>query len=147
MQVKTNKQVVGFTCGAFDLLHPGHMHLLSRISDECDFVVVGLHTDPSIERPEKNKPVQSTFERYIQLMSLRNVNQVIPYDTEQDLINILATVDIHKRFLGTDYRFTKITGESICHDRGIELIFIPRLHSWSSSELRGRLCECKREPQ
>lgn len=145
MQVESNKQVIGFTCGAFDLLHPGHMHLLSRCAIECDYVIVGLHTDPSIERPEKNKPIQTTLERYAQLKSLKYVNEVIPYDTEQDLINIIATVNIHKRFLGSDYNYSSITGENICHERGIEMIFIPRLHSWSSSELRRRLGECERQ--
>jgi glycerol-3-phosphate cytidylyltransferase len=82
------------------------------------------------------------MERYCQLVSLRYVDEVIPYDTEQDLINLLATVKIHKRFLGSDYNYSKITGEAVCHDRGIELVFIPRLHSWSSTELRERLEKC-----
>lgn len=137
--------VIGFTCGAFDLLHPGHLHLLSRCSQECDRLVVGLHTDPSIERSEKNKPIQTSMERYYQLTSLRYVDEVIPYDTEQDLVNLLATLNIHKRFLGSEYGYTQITGESICHERGIELIFIPRLHSWSSSELRERLGLCAQQ--
>lgn len=143
--MQTNTNIVGFTCGAFDLLHPGHLYLLSRCADECDKLIVGLHTDPSIERPTKNRPVQTTLERYYQLMSLRFVDEVIPYDTEQDLINFLATKSIHKRFLGSDYSFSQITGEAICHERGIELVFIPRLHSWSSSELRERLNKCEQQ--
>ena len=133
--------IVGFTCGAFDLLHPGHLYLLKMASEHCDKLIVGLHTDPSIDRPEKNKPVQTTLERYIQLTSLPHVKQVIPYDTENDLENLFSVWKLDKRFIGSDYMDTDITGEDVCYQRNIEIVFIPRLHSWSSSGLRYRVRE------
>jgi glycerol-3-phosphate cytidylyltransferase len=129
----------GFTCGAFDLLHPGHIHLLSEARTMCDVLLVGLHTDPTIDRPEKNKPVQSTFERYAQLAVVEGIDHIIPYDTENDLLNLLATFPINVRFLGSDYEHRVYTGSAVCEKRDIEIVFIPRLHNWSSSELRGRL--------
>lgn len=133
--------IVGFTCGAFDLLHPGHLYLLKMASEHCDKLIVGLHTDPSIDRPEKNKPIQTTLERYIQLTSLPHVKQVIPYDTENDLENLFSVWKLDKRFIGSDYMDTDITGEDVCYQRNIEIVFIPRLHSWSSSGLRHRVRE------
>ena len=131
----------GFVCGAFDLMHPGHIHMLREAKNLCDNLTVGLHTDPSLERREKNKPIQSVFERYMQLSSLRLASQIIPYDTERDLYNMLATLDLQTRFLGSDYNSEakEITGWQLCIDRGITTTYIPRLHSWSSSELRNRL--------
>lgn len=131
--------IVGFTCGAFDLLHAGHLHLLEQASEQCDHLIVGLHTDPSIERPEKNKPIQTTLERFIQLDCLSAVNTIVPYDTEKDLHNFLATYKIHKRFVGSDYAYRSFTGIELCEERGIEIIYIPRLHSWSSTEIRKRI--------
>ena len=133
--------VNGFTCGAFDLLHPGHLYLLKMASEQCDKLIVGLHTDPSFERPEKNRPVQTTLERYIQLTSLSFVKQIIPYDTENDLENLLSICKLDKRFIGSDYEGVNITGEDVCYQRNIKIIFIPRLHSWSSSGLRHRVRE------
>jgi len=129
----------GFTCGAFDLLHPGHLHLLEVASEQCDVLIVGLHTDPSIDRPTKNRPVQSTLERFLQLQALSFVDIIIPYDTEKDLENLLATQGIHKRFLGSDYEHRSFTGREICEKRNIEMVYVPRLHTWSSSELRERI--------
>jgi len=131
--------IVGFTCGAFDLLHPGHLHLLDVASSQCDQLIVGLHTDPTIDRLEKNKPIQTVLERYMQLNALAAVDNIIPYDTELDLYNLLATLSIQKRFVGTDYQLRTFTGKDLCEDRGIEIIYVPRLHNWSSSELRSRL--------
>lgn len=129
----------GFTCGAFDLLHPGHLHMLSWAKTHCDYLVVGLHTDPTIDRPNhKHKPVQSTFERWSQLRALTCVDEVIPYDTERDLENLLATIDISVRILGSDYNGRDITGHKICESRKISTIYTPRLHDWSSTELRQR---------
>jgi glycerol-3-phosphate cytidylyltransferase len=110
-------------------------------SEQCDKLIVGLHTDPSIDRPEKNRPVQTTLERYIQLTSLPFVKQVIPYDTENDLENLLSVWKLDKRFIGSDYIDTDITGEEMCYQRNIEIVFIPRLHAWSSSGLRHRMNE------
>jgi glycerol-3-phosphate cytidylyltransferase len=128
----------GFICGAFDLLHPGHVILLADCAKRCDKLLVGLHTDPSIDRPEKNKPLQTTFERFIQLVYHKSVYHVIPYDTEADLCNLLATMDIQIRFLGSDYIGKTFTGLDICDARNIEIQYIDRYHSWSSSELRDR---------
>ena len=130
----------GFTCGAFDLLHPGHVHFIHEARKKCDFLIVGLHTDPTIDRPgSKNKPIQSVFERYLQLDGLSCVDLIVPYDTERDLVNMMATLDIQVRFVGTDYDGKKITGEDICGQRGIEVSYIPRLHDFSSTSLRERL--------
>ena len=130
----------GFTCGAFDLLHPGHVHFIHEARKRCDFLIVGLHTDPTIDRPgSKNKPIQSVFERYLQLDGLSFVDLIVPYDTERDLVNMMATLDIQVRFVGTDYDGKKITGEDICGQRGIEVSYIPRLHDFSSTSLRDRL--------
>ena len=131
--------IVGFTCGAFDLLHPGHIHLLNSAAKQCDYLVVGLHTNPTYDRPEKNNPIQTTLERYIQLSSLNAVNDIVPYDTELDLVNFLSTANINKRFIGSDYAFRSYTGMEICRERNIEIILIPRHHTWSSSELRRRI--------
>lgn len=132
---------VGFTCGAFDLLHPGHIHLLKEAAKQCEELVVGLHTDPTIDRPQKNKPVQTTFERYCQLAAY--ADSIVPYDTETDLRNLLATLDIQKRFIGSDYIRSPITGEDICSARGIKIIYIDRLHGWSSSSMRERIENAK----
>jgi glycerol-3-phosphate cytidylyltransferase len=130
----------GFICGAFDLLHPGHVHFIHEARKKCDFLIVGLHTDPTIDRPDsKNKPIQSVFERYLQLDGLSCVDLIVPYDTERDLVNMMATLDIQVRFVGTDYDGKKITGEDICGQRGIYILYIPRLHDFSSTELRERL--------
>ena len=134
------ERIIGFTCGAFDLLHAGHVHLLNECKEQCDLLYVGLHTDPTIDRPDtKNKPIQSTFERYYQLQAVDSVDAIIPYDTENDLCNILATMDINIRFLGSDYLGKSITGSDVCEERGIQIAFIPRLHTFSSTELRQRI--------
>ena len=130
----------GFTCGAFDLLHPGHVHFIHEARKQCDFLIVGLHTDPTIDRPDsKNKPIQSVFERYLQLDGLSCVDLIVPYDTERDLTNMMATLDIQVRFVGSDYDGKRITGEDICNQRGIDILYIPRLHDFSSTSLRERL--------
>ena len=131
--------IKGFTCGAFDLLHPGHIAMLGECRSQCDFLYVGLHTDPTIDRPKKNKPIQSTLERYIQLKHLRLINEIIPYDTEKDLTNLMAVLDIQKRFVGADHIDDYITGQEIMDKRKIEVVFTSRSHDWSSSELRERL--------
>lgn len=135
----TNK-VIGFTCGAFDLLHVGHIHLLSYCKSKCDTLIVGLHTDPTIDRPNtKNKPIQSTFERYMQLSACSLVDMVVPYDTEQDLTNMMSTIDIHLRFVGSDYIGKPITASDLCQSLGIRIVYVPRYHNYSSTELRERL--------
>lgn len=131
---------VGFTCGAFDLLHPGHLDLLEWSRHQCDYLVVGLHTNPTLDRPtEKESPVQTVFERWFQLKSVENVDEIIPYDTEHDLCNLLAMLNLNVRILGSDYINRPVTGDDICRVRGIEIVYAPRLHTFSSTELRNRL--------
>jgi len=133
----------GFTCGSFDLLHPGHIAMLKYCKEHCDNLIVGLQTDPTIDRPEtKNKPIQTTFERYFQLKYIPFVDEIIPYDTELDLENMFGILDINVRFLDESYQFISgITGRTICESRGINLHFNPRKHLYSSSELRNKLCQ------
>ena len=102
-------------------------------------MIVGLQTDPTIDRPEKNKPIQSVFERYVQLEGCKYVDQIIPYATEQDLIDILLTYQICTRFIGEEYRTKEYTGKQLCIDNGIEIYYNKRQHSFSTSELRKRI--------
>jgi glycerol-3-phosphate cytidylyltransferase len=132
--------IVGFTCGTFDLLHPGHIAMLKNCKAQCDKLVVGLHTDPTIDRPDtKNKPIQTTFERYLQLEAVKYVDQIIPYDTEADLSNLLGVIDIDVRFVGEDHINDQLTGQLVCDQRGVEIVFNERSHDWSSTELRERI--------
>jgi len=131
--------ITGITFGAFDLLHAGHVHFLKASREQCDNLIVGLHSDPSFERPTKNRPIQTIFERNTQLIGCRYVNEIIPYDTEADIENMLNVYDIHVRFLGSDYEDKKCTGHDICLDQDIKIIYIPRLHDYSSTELRDRI--------
>ena len=126
---------VGFTCGAWDLFHAGHVAFLEAAKRHCDFLVVGLHTNPNIDRASKNVPVQTTYERYLQLTGCKYVDQIIPYDTEHDLVNLLYTNQFDIRFLGTDYENKPFTGDGI----PIDILFIERYHSYSTSELRDRI--------
>ena len=136
----------GVTFGAFDLLHVGHIIFLRRAKEylgENGELTVGLHIDPSIERPEKNKPVQSVFERYIQLGHLNCVDKIIPYATEQELDYILRTFKFDKRFLGDEYQndwaFKRVGSQNTCVSLKTDIVFIPRFHHYSSSELRNRI--------
>ena len=123
---------IGFICGAFDLLHAGHNILLKECKSRCDYLIVGLHTDPTIDRPDtKNKPVQSMYERFIQLENCKHVDKIIPYDTEKDLHNILATTRIDVRFLGEDYLGkTNFTGDALCNQLQIQIEYLKRRHSY-----------------
>lgn len=129
----------GFTCGAFDLLHAGHVYLLTEAAKYCEYLKIGLHSNPNLDRPSKNAPIQSLYERWLQLKALRVVHEIIPYDTENDLANLLATQDIDVRFLGAEYEGMSVTGENICRERNIQIKYIPRLHTYSSSTLRQRV--------
>ena len=130
---------VGFTCSTFDLLHAGHVMMLREAKTVCDYLIVGLQTDPTIDRPEKNAPVQTLVERYIQLAGIEYVDGIIPYQTEQDLEDILNMFDINVRILGEEYKDGKFTGRAICAKRGIELYYNKRDHRFSSSDLRKRV--------
>jgi glycerol-3-phosphate cytidylyltransferase len=133
---------VGFTCGAFDLLHAGHVSMLEFCKNHCDRLIVGLHTNPAIDRESKNTPIQSTFERYVQLQACKYVDTIIPYDTEQDLVDMMGILNIQIRFLGEEYEGTEFTGYDICKQRGIGVIYTPRLHKYSSSSLRNKIKRC-----
>lgn len=131
---------VGITFSAFDLLHAGHIGMLREARSNCDYLIVGLQTDPTIDRPtEKNKPVQTLVERYAQLNALKFVDEIVPYQTEEDVIDILELFQIDVRFLGEEYREKEFTGKDVCRKRGIELHFNKRDHRFSTSGLRKRV--------
>tara|TARA_R110002153_G_scaffold27498_4_gene85394 strand:+ start:1859 stop:2290 length:432 start_codon:yes stop_codon:yes gene_type:complete len=135
--------IVGFTCSSFDLLHSGHCAMLREAKSQCDYLMVGLQMDPSIDRPNKNKPVQSVVERYTQLNAIKYVDEIIPYVTEQDLEDILNMHDIDIRVIGEEYKDQKFTGRAICASRGIEIYFNKRDHRFSTTDLRERVSESK----
>jgi len=129
---------IGFTCSTFDLFHAGHVMMLEEAKKQCDFLIVGLQTDPTIDRPDtKNKPVQGVFERWAQLKACKFVDQIIPYSTEKELRDILLSFPINIRILGEEYKGKEFTG----HDIPMEFYFNQRRHSFSTSELRQRVIE------
>lgn len=132
---------IGITFSAFDLLHAGHIKMLEEAKRQCDFLIVALQTDPTIDRPEKNRPSQSVVERYIQLKGCRHVDEIVPYATEQDLEDILRSFKIDVRIIGDEYREKDFTGRSYCEQKGIELYFNVRDHRFSSSSLRKEVAE------
>ena len=131
---------IGFTCSTFDLLHAGHVQMLREARDQCDYLICGLQVDPSVDRKEKNSPVQTIVERYSQLHACRYVDEIIPYQTEKDLEDILEMYHIDVRILGEEYKEKDFTGKDICKKRGIALYFNKREHRFSSSDLRKRVC-------
>jgi glycerol-3-phosphate cytidylyltransferase len=133
--------IVGFTCSTFDMLHAGHVQMLRDAKDQCDYLMVGLQMDPSIDRPSKNPPIQTIVERYTQLKAVGYVDEIIPYGTEQDLEDILTMYHINVRILGEEYRDKDFTGKDICRQRDIDLYFNKRDHRFSSSDLRKRIAE------
>lgn len=131
--------VVGITFSAFDLLHAGHVQMLREAKDQCDYLICGLQIDPSIDRPEKNKPIQTVVERYTQLNAVKYVDEIIPYTNEKDVEDILQMYRIDIRILGEEYKDKDFTGKDICKKRGIQLYFNKRDHRFSSSDLRQRV--------
>ena len=130
---------VGFTCSTFDLLHAGHILMLAECKQICDYLIVGVQSDPTIDRPgTKNKPVQSIVERYVQLSAVKFVDEIIVYNTEKDLEDMLMFLPISVRIIGEEYKDKDFTGKSICEERGIKIWFNSRSHRFSSSELRQR---------
>lgn len=130
---------VGFTCSTFDLLHAGHILMLAEAKSVCDYLIVGLQSDPTIDRPgSKNKPVQSIVERYVQLSAVKFVDEIVVYDTEKDLEDLLMFLPITMRVIGEEYEGKDFTGKKICEERGINIFFNSRKHRFSSSELRNR---------
>jgi len=135
--------IIGFTCSTFDLLHAGHVAMLQEAKTQCDYLIVGLQNDPTLDRPDKNKPIQSIVERQMQLKGSRYVDEIWVYNTEKDLEDLLLMLPIDVRILGVEYEGKEFTGREICHKRSIELFFNGRDHSFSSSSLRKRVAEAE----
>ena len=133
---------IGFTASAFDLLHAGHVAMLKEAKSVCDYLICGLHIDPSVQRSTKNKPIQSVVERYAQLKAITYVDEIIAYENEADIIDILLLYNVNIRIIGEEYRGTQFTG----HELKMQTHFNKRLHRFSSSELRLRISslECQR---
>ena len=131
--------IVGITFSTFDFFHAGHVKMLEEAKSVCDYLIVGLQLDPSIDRPEKNKPIQSVIERYIQVSSCKFVDEVVPYVREKDLNEILRSFKIDIRVSGEEYREKNFTGKAYCEEKGIQLYFNSRDHEYSSSEIRKRI--------
>ena len=135
---------IGITFSTFDLLHAGHIAMLAEAKNHCDYLICAIQTDPTIDRPDsKNPPIQSIVERQIQVSAVRYVDETVVYQTEKDLEDILLTLPIDVRILGVEYMEKDFTGMEICNDRGIELIFNQRDHSFSSSNLRKRVAHAE----
>ena len=137
---------VGFTCSTFDLFHAGHIIMLKEAKTVCDYLIVGLQTDPTIDRPkEKNKPVQSIFERYVQLQACNYIDEIVVYATEKELVDILLSYPINIRILGDEYEHKQFTGRQECIQKGIKFYFNKREHTFSTTELRQRVIDCEAE--
>jgi len=132
-------RVIGITCSTFDLLHAGHIIMLEECKKYCDYLICALQVDPSTDRPEKNKPIQSLVERYLQLEAVSHVDKIIPYNNEEELLTIFASLDLDVRILGEEYKDKKFTGKEICQKRGIKLVYNKRDHDFSTSSLRERI--------
>ena len=133
--------IVGFTCSTFDLLHAGHISMLREAKSVCDYLICGLQVDPSIDRIEKNKPVQTLVERYTQLAAVHYVDEIVPYQSEADLLDILQMYPISVRIVGDEYKLRDFTGKEECRQLGIEMYYNRRNHRFSSSDLRERVSE------
>ena len=130
-----NNMRIGFTCSCFDLFHAGHIMMLKEAKQQCDYLIVGLQTDPTLDRPQKNKPIQSVFERFVQLDACRYVDEVVVYATEKDLMDILLSYPIDVRIIGDEYEHKDYTGKNL----PIEVYYNSRKHSFSTTELRERV--------
>ena len=131
---------IGFNCSSCDLFHAGHVTMMKMEKQLCDYLIVALQVDPTIDRPGvKNKPVQSVYERYVQLQGCKYVDEILVYETEADLLNLLQTQNINVRFLSEEYKDRDFTGKQYCIDNGVELFFHLRRHQYSSTELRNRV--------
>jgi len=144
-QLKADGKTIGIVFSTFDLLHAGHIAMLAEVKNHCDYLIAGLQTDPTIDRPDtKNKPIQSIVERQITLSATRYVDEIVVYQTEADLCDILLTLPIDVRILGVEYEGKEFTGKDICNQRGIGIIYNSRDHSFSSSSLRKRVAEAEK---
>ena len=143
-KLKDDGKKIGITFSTFDMLHAGHIAMLAEAKNHCDYLIAGLQTDPTIDRPDtKNKPVQSIVERQIQLAACRYVDEVVVYQTEQDLVDLLLILPLDVRVLGVEYESKEYTGKREGTIRGIQPIFNGRDHSFSSSGLRSRVVEAE----
>ena len=140
----SDKGIIGITCGAFDLLHAGHIAMLAEAKSACDYLVVALQNDPKVDRPSKNSPVQSIFERQLQLSAVRFVDDIVVYNTEDELLDVLKTLPIAIRIIGADYIGKDFTGKQYCLDHSIEIKYNARDHSFSTSGLRERVIKSER---
>jgi len=132
---------IGITFSTFDLLHAGHVAMLREAKTVCDYLICGLQVDPSLDRPEKNKPVQTLVERYVQLSGVKYVDEIICYQSEADVVDILEMFNIDVKIMGSEYRDKDFTGKDVCKRKGIQLYFNNRAHRFSSSDLRKRVAE------
>ena len=130
----------GFTCSCFDLLHAGHILMLKDAKEQCDYLIVGLQTDPTLDRPEKNKPIQSYMERYIQLSAIKYVDEIIPYATEEEWLALLNHLPVHIRIIGEDYRGKDFTGKD-----AVPVHYNKRQHNYSTSSLRKKIVKEKED--
>jgi len=145
-QLKSEGKRIGITFSTFDMLHAGHIAMLSEAKNHCDYLIAGLQTDPTIDRPDtKNHPIQSVVERQIQLAACRYVDEVVVYQTEQDLRDLLLILPLDVRVLGVEYENKAFSGDEECYQRGIEIVFNGRDHSFSSSSLRKRVVAAETE--
>lgn len=132
---------IGFTASTFDLLHAGHVAMLREAKTACDYLICALQNDPSIDRPEKNKPVQNIVERQAQLAAIKYVDEILVYNTEAELLDILSMYHIDVKIMGEEYRNKDFTGRELCQERNIEFYFNKRDHRFSTSDLRKRVTE------
>jgi glycerol-3-phosphate cytidylyltransferase len=139
--MERNKKTIGITCSTFDLLHAGHIIMLEECKKYCDYLICALQVDPSTDRPEKNKPIQSLVERYIQLDAVQYVDKIIPYNNEDELKTIFASLDIDVRIIGEEYKDKNFTAKDICMKRNIRFVYNKRDHDFSTSSLRQRIYE------
>jgi|TARA_A100001011_G_scaffold117141_1_gene123692 glycerol-3-phosphate cytidylyltransferase len=132
---------VGITASTFDLLHAGHVAMLREAKTACDYLICALQNDPSTDRPEKNPPIQNIVERQAQLSAVKYVDEILVYNTEKELLDILGMYQIDVKIMGEEYRDKEFTGKDLCRQRDIEFYFNKRDHRFSSTDLRERVCK------
>ena len=133
-EIRKQGNRIGYTCSTFDLLHAGHIAMLAEAKSKCDFLIVGLLSDPTHDRPEKQKPIQSMFERWVQLDAISYVDMIIPFSTEQDIVDMVLTLKPDIRVVGEEYKDIEHTGKGLC-----PIFYNSRKHSFTSTELKERI--------
>jgi glycerol-3-phosphate cytidylyltransferase len=142
-ELKDKGLKIGITFSQFDMLHAGHIAMLAEARNHCDYLIAGLQNNAQWDRSNKNAPIQSIVERQIQLAATRYVDEMVVYNTEKDLEDLLLILPVDVRILGVEYQDKDFTGKDICIKRGIELVYNGRDHSFSSSSLRKRVAEAE----